>query len=373
MKAKLLALASLVPLALAACSGSHGAAGDREALGEATAAITVVPPGVACVDINTVQATDDRVVDQKFTVTPGQGAVLTLKGLPLGAVTFSGLAYSVACSAVTATTVATWATAPVAATLSTGVTPSVAMTFAPAGSATIGVNFADAGAWPITIAEPSVIFPTVSCGTTPAQQAVSITNVSSASVTVTGSISDSAAIALSPTSLTLAAGKTGTMDLAAALATSSGTFDGTLTLTTSVVGDVPHVLPVSEQVNGSVLTFQSATGAPEPTLSWGSTVQGTGTATTYLVGVGNSAPSSISVVVTPGAKNLPGATLLINGAAASSWKGTGDANTLVYGLTPPPGTPCGAIFTYTVTVPSNLPGVCGTATQTLTILEGNSC
>jgi hypothetical protein len=279
----------------------------------------------------------------------------------------------VACSAVTATTVATWATDPVPATLYAGVTSNVAMAFGPAGSATIGVNFEDAGAWPITIAESSVTFPAASCGATLATRTVSITNVSSASVTVTGAISDSAPIALSPTTLTLAAGKTGTMALVAAAPTSPGSFNGTLTLTTSVVGDAPHVLPVYEQVSGTTFAFEAITGTAEPTLSWGSPEDGTGTATTYLDGASDASPSTVSVVVTAGSENLPGAELLINGAAASSWKGTGGLNTIIYSLSAPANTPCAAIFEYTVTVPSNLPGVCGGATQTLTILEGNGC
>jgi hypothetical protein len=81
----------------------------------------------------------------------------------------------------------------------------------------------------------------------------------------------------------------------------------------------------------------------------------------------------VSVVVTAGSGNPPGATLLINGSAASSWKGTGGSNTVTYGLQAPNTTACGATFTYTVTVPSNLPGVCGGASQTLNILYGDSC
>jgi hypothetical protein len=375
MKARLVAIAFLLPLTLAACSSSRGSpgAGD-EPVGEATAAITVVPANVACVDIDVVQAADDRVVNQTFTVTPGQGAVLTLKGLPLGAVTFSGLAYPVACSAVTSTTAATWATDPVPATIVAGQTTTVAMDFSAAGSAAIGVNFADAGAWPITIAESSVTFPATACGTAPAAQTVSITNVSSASVTVTGAITDSAPIALSPTSLTLAAGKTGTMSLVASPSAKPGTVAGTLTLDTNITGDSPHLVPISEDFTGDTFTFVSASGAAEPTLSWGSTVQGTGSETTTIEGTGTSTTvTGVTVVVTPGASNLPGATLLINGAAATSWRGTAGSNPVTYTLDPPANTPCGTIFTYTVTIPTTTPGVCGGSTQTLTILEGNTC
>jgi hypothetical protein len=154
----------------------------------------------------------------------------------------------------------------------------------------------------------------------------------------------------------------------------AGSNNATVAITTDIPGDVVHDLAADGTITGDTFAFMSATGASQPTLSWGSTVQGTGPQTTYIQGTGNSTTvTGVTVVVTPGANNLAGATLLINGAATSSWKGTSGTNTVTYTLNPPANCPCGQIFTYTVTVPTSTPGVCGGATQTLTILEGNSC
>jgi hypothetical protein len=146
-----------------------------------------------------------------------------------------------------------------------------------------------------------------------------------------------------------------------------------VSITTDIPGDSVHQVDANGTVSGDTFTFMSAFGSPEPTISWGSTVQGTGAVTTYIDGVGNASPSGVTVVVTPGAGNIAGAQLLINGAATTSWKGTGGSNTVTYTLAFPPTCPCGQVFTYTVTVPTTTPGVCGGASQTLTILEGNTC
>jgi hypothetical protein len=371
------ALALLLPVSLVACSASSGTSGGSEAIGEATAAITKVPTNVACVDITIAQTADDRVIDQKFTVTPGQGAVLTFHGLPLGAVTFSGLAYPVACSSVTASTVATWATDPVAATLSPGVTANVALGFHAPGTASVGISFDDAGAWPIAISEPYVSFPSSTCGTTP-PQTVSVTNTSSASVTITGAMSSPAPITLAPSALTLAAGATGSFTLTMTPPSEPVVYDETLTLTTNVAGDQPHVLSVSSQITGSMLAFVNAANVAEPTASWGSAVQGTGTFTTYLQNTGTSA-STVSVVVTPSTSNADypsTAHLEINGAAVGSAGAAitatvGGKNTIVYSFVGT--TPCNEVFTYVVTVPSEANGVCTGASQTLTIVSGNGC
>ena len=153
----------------------------------------------------------------------------------------------------------------------------------------------------------------------------------------------------------------------------ASTIGSTVAITTDIPGDVVHDVPVSGTVSGDTFQFLNANGGLQPTLAWGSTVQGTGPATTFIDGVGNSSPSGVTVVVTPDPNNLAGATLLINGAATTSWKGTGGSNTVTYTLNPPVNCPCGVTFIYTVTVPTTTPGECGGASQTLTILEGNSC
>jgi hypothetical protein len=147
----------------------------------------------------------------------------------------------------------------------------------------------------------------------------------------------------------------------------------TVAITTDIPGDVVHDVAMNGTVSGDTFIFASAGGVAEPTLSWGSTVQGTGTDTTYLVGTGNASPNGVTMVVTPDPSNYPGATLLVNNADPSTWTGTGGSNTITYSLNYPASCPCGQVFTYTVTIPTTTPGVCGGATQTLSILEGNTC
>ncbi len=149
--------------------------------------------------------------------------------------------------------------------------------------------------------------------------------------------------------------------------------NGTVSITTDIPGDVVHGVPVAGTVSGETFVFEDVNGTAQPTLSWGSTVQGTGADTTYLVGTGNASPTGVTMVVTPDPSNLAGAALLVNGADASVWTGTGGANTVTYTLNYPPTCPCGQIFIFTVTIPTTTPGVCGGTTQTLTILEGNNC
>jgi hypothetical protein len=181
---------------------------------------------------------------------------------------------------------------------------------------------------------------------------------------------------VSPTSGTVTPGTPFTMTVTpppTGIGKPASSDNAVVAITTDIPGDVVHYVTVAGTISGATFEFLNASGAAEPTLSWGSTVQGTGTDSTILEGTGNGA-ASVSVVVTAGSANLAGAQLLINGKPTTGWTGTaGIANSIVYSLSAPANCPCGAIFTYTVTVPSTLPGVCGGTTQTLTILEGNSC
>jgi len=144
-------------------------------------------------------------------------------------------------------------------------------------------------------------------------------------------------------------------------------------ITTDIPGDGVHDVAMNGTVSGDTFVFEDVNGSLEPTLSWGSEVDGTGTDTTYLVGTGNASPSGVTMVVTPDPSNYPGATLLVNNAAPGAWTGTGGVNTITYSLDYPASCPCGEVFTFTVTIPTTTPGVCGGTTQTLTILEGNNC
>lgn len=124
--------------ALAACSSPNPEA--EEGLGVATAAVTNVPSDVSCIVIT---VTGNRVAERKFDVTTGASSVLSMKGLPVGSVTFVGNAYPTACSAVTSSSSPTWLSDPVNATLSAGVDAPVTLPLRRNGSSTVSVDFED--------------------------------------------------------------------------------------------------------------------------------------------------------------------------------------------------------------------------------------
>src|SRR6202021_1572973 len=134
---------SLVAIAAACSSSAEGGDGD---VAQASAAITQVPPQVACVEIVVVGS---RPVDSKFSVASGQSSVVNLTTLPVGSVTFTAYAYASACSSVTTGASATWLSAPVAATLSAGTVTNVTLALVLNGTAAVGVNFENDGGAPL--------------------------------------------------------------------------------------------------------------------------------------------------------------------------------------------------------------------------------
>ena len=132
-----LLFASVISIALVGCvPGSTGAADGP--VGDAVARITQVPPMVGCVTITVVGS---RSVTDRFNVTAGQPATLTLKNLPVGNDSFSSAAYAAPCNAI-AGTQASWAsTAPFVAPITQGGLTSLALTLEPTGGAVIGINF----------------------------------------------------------------------------------------------------------------------------------------------------------------------------------------------------------------------------------------
>ncbi|HEY8090775.1 MAG TPA: hypothetical protein VIF09_23095, partial [Polyangiaceae bacterium] len=216
---------------------------------------------------------------------------------------------------------------------------------------------------------------TLSCNTQAAAQSFTI-NDSPGVVPYDFSAAVTAGWTVTPASGTVSPGTPFTLTVTPPAVTTgkpASSDNATVTITTDIPGDVAHTVAMAGTLTGGTFNFLNANGAPEPSISWGSTVQGTGSVTTFIDGVGNTSSESVSVVVTAGSGNLAGSALLINGNPSSSWKGTGGSNSVTYSLQVPGNTPCGQTFTYTVTVPSNLPGVCGGASQTLNILYGNSC
>jgi hypothetical protein len=148
-----LSIASLAALA-AACSAGTNTDEAANDVGQASAAITQVPAQVSCIEIDVAGA---RAVTKRFDVTAGQSSVLSLTGLPLGADTFTGLAYPSACSAVTAATQATWISDPTAATLTAQKVVSLTLNLKPNGEANVGVSFQGDDAGVTTCAAPQTL------------------------------------------------------------------------------------------------------------------------------------------------------------------------------------------------------------------------
>jgi streptogramin lyase len=147
----------LLAAALAGCLSGP----ESPDLGAAEVAITQVPASVLCLRI-TVTGTRSSVRSIDVAA-GGSTAALTLGGLSLGATTFSGEAFSVACSAVTSSSVATWVAAPVVVTVAAGVTASVSLVMKRNGQADVSVDFQDDGPPPGTITEfdlpPQSVYP----------------------------------------------------------------------------------------------------------------------------------------------------------------------------------------------------------------------
>jgi cysteine-rich repeat protein len=114
--------------------------GDRPE-GAATFAITQTPPDVRCVQITAVGS---RAVSRRFPLAEGQStASLSLTGLPLGDLTFSGAAFSISCGAIEVDTAPDWIADPVTATVVTGPAIVVHLEFRRNGQASAIVDFVD--------------------------------------------------------------------------------------------------------------------------------------------------------------------------------------------------------------------------------------
>lgn len=132
-----LSLALVTQFALVACGSS-----DEQPEGptaSATVALTQVPSNVSCISIT---AAGTRTVTKAFDVMAGQSsASLALNGLPTGSVTFSGSAYSTACSSVGSMSTAAFVADPVMATLTLGTPATVNLAMRKNATAQVNVDF----------------------------------------------------------------------------------------------------------------------------------------------------------------------------------------------------------------------------------------
>jgi len=132
----------IIGAALFAVAGCAGNETDTAAdmVGTATFELTNAPPDASCLSIT---AAGSRTVTRQIDLMSGQVTTFTLNGLPLGNVTFTESAFSVACASVTSASVATWQSAPTPATLQAGVAANVTVVLRRNGTANVSSDFQD--------------------------------------------------------------------------------------------------------------------------------------------------------------------------------------------------------------------------------------
>jgi hypothetical protein len=126
------------------CAREEGSTGREGRTGEARIAITNAPSDAQCARIN---AAGSQTVTTSFPLTPGQSTVLTMPGLPEGAVTFTADVFPVVCAAVTTATVPTWVSDSVTVTIVVGQAVNVTLTMHRPSKTTVTLDFpSDGGA-----------------------------------------------------------------------------------------------------------------------------------------------------------------------------------------------------------------------------------
>jgi YVTN family beta-propeller protein len=128
-------------LALTTCLSLFGCSGSEEPdlHGEAELALLQVPADVACIRITAAGA---RTVERNLDVVPGANTVFNLTALPTGNVSFSGQAFSQACSSV-GSNAPNWVGDPVSAVVTTSPPVQVTLSLRRNGRSTVGVDFED--------------------------------------------------------------------------------------------------------------------------------------------------------------------------------------------------------------------------------------
>ena len=145
-----LLLATVISVSFVACDKTGGTEATGPA-GSATARITQVPDGVACVSITVV---GDRTVMHAADVTRGQPAFLQLGGLPVGLDAFSAAAFATPCSLVSGAQPSWATTQPFYASVTEGAVTPLTLKLEPTGGAVIGIDFGDGGSGGPDFARP---------------------------------------------------------------------------------------------------------------------------------------------------------------------------------------------------------------------------
>jgi hypothetical protein len=319
---------------LAACSAPPEPSADDT--GVAQAAITQVPPQIACIAINVAGA---RTVERKFEVTAGQSSVLALTELPTGSVVFHGFAYAAACASVTASTTPAWLSDAVPATLIAGTPVNVTLPLRKNGVSNVGVDFqddeppVDAGAPQplVTLSATSLDFGAVNCGTTATPQTLEVTNQSPGAVTITASLPAGSAYTVAPSPILLSAG--GLLILKVTppavpqTAQAAASFDDTLTVTTSPSGPA-YTIPLRQRSRGAQLVWEpdSLDFTQSLTPSKQATLRNTGNVTANVL-IYNPSTTVTFPYSPPSAVLAPGGSLLVTVSRPSMVLTTGTLKT----------------------------------------------
>jgi hypothetical protein len=129
---------------IAGCSssgnGTSGQQGAEDGLGVASMSIVKAPADGTCLQVTVVGS---RIVKRSFDLVPDQTTIITVRGLPLGTDTFTELAFAGSCSAVTPSSIPTWASEPTIATLDPGSVAEVSIVLHRNGQANITSDFVD--------------------------------------------------------------------------------------------------------------------------------------------------------------------------------------------------------------------------------------
>jgi alpha-tubulin suppressor-like RCC1 family protein len=133
----------VVAAALGACVGAcQGGGGDGDGVATVQVAVTAAPAGALClrVTFTTGGSLSPTIIKQTADIGADGRTVVQFNGLPAGSATVSGEAFSVPCSALTASTLADWTAAPVSITI--GATPVTAnLVFTRGGSVVVSGDF----------------------------------------------------------------------------------------------------------------------------------------------------------------------------------------------------------------------------------------
>jgi hypothetical protein len=143
------ATSAALALGAAAC-GLYGveppatSGGGRDGVEQVLLKIAVVPSDVQCVRLTAEGA--GRSVVRELPVSGGVELKESLSGLPIGTVTFLGEAFTGACTSVSKSTIAAWASAPVETSIVLGRLTTVELVMVRNGRANVGVTFTEEGA-----------------------------------------------------------------------------------------------------------------------------------------------------------------------------------------------------------------------------------